>query len=504
VRLERIGRALENLVVLEITRAHRLRPERSEALARGVGRGEAQLDLDLVRHAHLRVDDNIPIREFSENRAEEIHGMTSRVVITGIGVVSPIGSSRAEFWQACLAGRSGACVLETPWVHDTGLATRIAAPVRGYTGSDAGIDLKQERVLDRTAVFAIGAAAEALRDAGLKTEPDPERRGQLLVHGVPPERLATVVGSGIGGLTSFEASHAIWRETRSKDAVKRYSLPMLIPNAPAGQVAIRFGARAECKALSTACAAGTMAIGDAWRLLRAGEADVVLAGGAEGVVLDEDAYGLMGFDRLRTLSTRNAEPERASRPFDRDRDGFVLGEGAAILVLEREEHAAARGAAPYAAIAGYSTNCDAHSMMALDESGDSIVALIRTGLQGAGIAVEDVDYISAHGTSTPLNDKTESLALRRLFGPRCDRLPVTGLKSMTGHAIGASGPIETAAAALSLREGVLAPTINYEHPDPECNVDVVANRPRKAQAHVCLKLSYGFGGHNACLVLTRP
>jgi 3-oxoacyl-[acyl-carrier-protein] synthase II len=269
-------------------------------------------------------------------------------------------------------------------------------------------------------------------------------------------------------------------------------------------VAIRFGARGECKAISTACAAGTMALGDAWRLLGSGEADVVIAGGAEGVVGDHDAYGLMGFDRLRTLSTRNDEPERASRPFERDRDGFVLGEGAAMLVLEREEHAAARGARAYAVVVGYGSNCDAHSMMQLDETGESIAAVIGAALRSAGLGPDDVDYVSAHGTSTLLNDKTEAKALRAVFGNRCDDIAVTGLKSMTGHAIAASGPMEAAAAVLSIDRGLLTPTINYDHPDPECDVDVVANRPREARPEVCLKLSYGFGGHNACLVLARP
>jgi 3-oxoacyl-[acyl-carrier-protein] synthase II len=278
---------------------------------------------------------------------------------------------------------------------------------------------------------------------------------------------------------------------------------MLIPNAPAGEVAIRSGARGECKAIATACAAGTMALGDAWRILRDGEADVVIAGGAEGGAGDEDAYALMGFDRLRTLSTRNDAPEKASRPFDRERDGFVLGEGACVLVLEREEHAAARGARPVAEVLGYATNCDALSMVQLDESGGSIVALVDAALAAAGLGRSDVDQVNAHGTSTPLNDKTEARAMRTLFGERCDRIPVTGLKSMTGHCIAASGPLETAAAALSLSTGVLTPTINYEHPDPECDVDVVANEPREHRGDVCLKLSYGFGGHNACLVLAR-
>lgn len=427
----------------------------------------------------------------------------SRIVMTGIGVVSPIGNSRETFWRSCLEGRSGARALNTPWVEETGLSTRFAACVDDYEHDDAGVEPRDVRLIDRTALFALGASREALLDAGFGLEPNLEKKGQLVVSGVDPLRLATVIGSGVGGLTSMERSHAVWRERRSKVAVKRYSLPMLIPNAPAGQVAVRYGARAECKSISTACASGTMSIGDGYRMLVRGDADVVLAGGAEGVALDEDAYALMGFERLQVLSTRNDEPDRASRPFERDRDGFVLGEGAGVFVLEREEHAAARGARPYAVIAGYASNCDAHSMMQIEPGGESLVRLIGDALRSADLGTHAIDYVSAHGTSTQLNDRTEAQVLRRVFGSHCDDIPVTALKSMTGHGIAAAGPIETAAAALSIRHGMLAPTINYDIPDPECDVDVVANRPRERGVAACLKLSYGFGGHNAALVLTE-
>ena len=427
-----------------------------------------------------------------------------RVVITGIGVVSPIGVGREPFWEACLEGRSGATRLETPWVRDTGLATQIACTLEGFDPVAAGVPKKQVNLLDRTTWFTLASAGEALVDAGFTLTPNPDNRNQLLVEGADPRRLTTHIGSGIGGVNTLEATHAIWRAAKSKNAVKRYTLPMLIPNAPAGQVAIRFGAKGECKAVCTACAAGTMALGDAWRLLSCGEADVAIAGGAEGFAADHDAYALMGFDRLRTMSTRNDDPQHASRPFDKLRDGFVLGEGAAVLVLEREEHAQARGAKPYAFIDGYASNCDAGSMMQLDETGESIVALIRTALDSAGRDVSEVAHVNAHGTSTVLNDKTESLALRKLLGPRYDSVSVTALKSMTGHAIGASGAMETAALALSIQRGVITPTINYEVPDPECDVDLVANQPREQRPALAVKLSYGFGGHNACLVLTAP
>ncbi len=418
-------------------------------------------------------------------------------------MVSPIGPTRDAFWTSCLEGRSGAVRLETPWVNETDLSTRIAAPVRDFDPVRAGIPGRQVPLLDRTSQFALAAAHEALTDAGFRLLAADDRREQLQVDGVDRDRIATIVGSGIGGLATLEVSHATWREKRSKVSIKRYSLPMLIPNAPAGQVAIRFGARGECKAISTACAAGTMSIGDAWRSVSEGFADLALAGGAEGVVGDDDSYGLMGFDRLKTLSTRNDDPQRASRPFDRDRDGFVLGEGAAVLVLEREEHARARGAEVYAEVRGYATNCDAHSMMQLDESGEVIVALIKDALRVADVGAGEIDHVSAHGTSTIVNDRTESKALRLMFGGRADDITVTALKSMTGHGIGASGPLETAALALGIRHHIQVPTINYETPDPECDVNVVANVPRQGAIQAALKLSYGFGGHNACLVLIR-
>jgi 3-oxoacyl-[acyl-carrier-protein] synthase II len=430
--------------------------------------------------------------------------MSHGVVITGIGVVSPIGADRETFWRSCLEGRSGVRALEGEWARETGLTSRIAAVVKDLDPVAAGLEIRLTRNLDRVTVFALAAAGEALADADLPVVPNAARRGQMLVGGVDPWRLATVIGSGVGGLTSLEISHATWRATRNKTTVKRYSLPMLIPNAPAAQVAIRFGARGECKALSTACAAGTMALGDAWRMIRSGEADVVLAGGAEGVAEDHDAYALMGFERLKTLSSRNDEPQRASRPFDRQRDGFVLGEGAAVMVLERAEHAAARGATAYARLAGYASNCDAHAMMQLDETGAPIVAVMTAALQAAGVDRERVDLVSAHGTSTLLNDRTESRALRTLYAEKADQIPVTALKSMTGHCIAASGAMETAAVCLGFRHGMITPTINYDEPDPECNVAVVGNRPLNQRPTVALKPSYGFGGHNACLVLTTP
>jgi len=425
----------------------------------------------------------------------------SRVVITGIGVVSAIGKTRDAFWAGCLAGRSGAATIETPWLRDTDIGTKFGALVRDFDPVAAGIASKDVSNLDRTSWFALAAAHEALADAGFKLTPRADAKERYTIENVDPERVATIMATGIGGLTTLETCHALWRETRTRVGAKRYGLLMLIPNAATGHIAIRIGAQGERKTITTACAGGTMAIGDAWRLLSTGEADVALAGGSEGLVGDADGFAFLGFDRLKTLSTRNDAPERASRPFDRDRDGFVLGEGSAVLILEREEHARARGARAYAAVLGYASNSNSDSFVQVDESGASIVTLGRRALGVAGRDANEVEHISAHGTSTIPNDRTEARAFHTLFGPRVDRIPVTALKSMTGHAIGASGALETAALALGLRHGWITPTINYEKPDPECDIDVVANAPRQARPRLALKFSYGFGGHNSCLAL---
>lgn len=428
--------------------------------------------------------------------------MKEAVWVTGLGIVSPLGLGVPEFWESCMAGRSAARVLKADWV--AGLSTKIAADIEEFDPIAAGLEKAHARNLDRTSQFAVAATMEALRDAGLTLSRSETRKRALQVDGVDPVRLGSIVGSGIGGLSAFEAAHGAWHQSRDKDKVKRYALPMLIPNAPAGQVALHVGAQAECKAISTACAAGTMAIGDAFRILGRGEADVMIAGGADGVAGDDDGFGLMGFERLKTLSTRNEDPQAASRPFDRDRDGFVLGEGAGFLILERESHARARGVRPYAVVSGYAANCDAHSMMQLDESGNSIHRLIDSALRDAEMIPADIDAVSAHGTSTIVNDRTESTAIRKTFGSRTGEVAVTGLKSMTGHAIAASGPMEAAAAVLAYREGFLAPTINYDTPDPECDIAVIANAPLRKTPQGTLKLSYGFGGHNAALIFAPP
>jgi 3-oxoacyl-[acyl-carrier-protein] synthase II len=428
---------------------------------------------------------------------------TPRVVVTGLGLVTSIGIGRAEFQEASLSGRSGGRALDFPWlVSGPRFTTRIGAPVTGFRASDFEIGEREADLLDPVSQYAIAGTLLALRDAGFTLSEGGSRGRGYRVVGIEPERLAVILGTGIGGLQTIEESHRRWNETPDS-VMRRYYLPMLIPNAAAAQVAIRFEAKGECKAVATACASGTMAAGDAFRAIRAGDCDVAIAGGADAILSDRDGYGLKGFDLLRAMSTRNGDPARASRPFDAARDGFVLSEGAGILVLEREEFARARGARVYAEVLGYGTNCDAYHMLMLDPEARSIVRLMTELVRRAGIDPKDVGYINAHGTSTPSNDRTETLAIKRAFGDHAYDLLVSSTKSMTGHSIGAAGGIEAAATALALHTGIVPPTINQETPDPECDLNYVPNRPVERRVDVAISNSFGFGGHNAALLLGR-
>lgn len=428
--------------------------------------------------------------------------MQEAVWMTGVGLVSSIGIGKDAFWSAALEGRSGACKLEWPLLDLGQTNTRIGAPVKGFEPQAHAIPQKDVSLLDMASQYALAAAREALLDAGFELSLVNPKRHQYAVAGIDPARFGVVMGSGIGGLTTLVDTLITWHDTHRRAACNRYGLPMLIPNAPAAQVAIRYSAQGEVKSVSTACAAGTMSIGDAFRLIRSGEADMVLCGGAESLLNDPEVLGLMGFDLLKTMSVRNDAPERASRPFDKDRDGFVLSEGAGVIVLEREGFARARGARAYAQVLSYASNCDAHNMMQIDPDGHAIEAMMRQALQRAGLQPTDLGYLNVHGTSTQLNDRVESLVLQRLLGD-ATRLPVSSTKSMTGHAIAASGAFEAIATGLSLYHGKLHPTINYETPDPACPIDCVPNQARTVPISVAMSSSYGFGGHNAGLVLAR-
>jgi 3-oxoacyl-[acyl-carrier-protein] synthase II len=430
---------------------------------------------------------------------------TRRVVVTGCGVVSPIGLDVPSFWAALLAGRTGTRRLRVPWLDEAEFRTLVGAPLQGFDLTARGFAAKDLKTLDPSCWYALAATQEALASAGVELRRADERETCFLAEGLDPERVATVIGSGVGGLTTFETVHRQWVEhaTFKGKAWMRYGLPMLIPNAPTANVAIRFGFHGECKSLPTACAAGTMSVGDAYRLVRDGEADVAVAGGADGVLTDLDGLGMIGFDVLRVMSARNDDGEHASRPFDRDRDGFVLGEGAGVVVLEAEAHARARGARPLAEVLSYASTSDAHSMMQPAPDGRMVVRAMRLALERAVLTPRQVQHVNAHGTGTPAGDRVEAAALREVFGDGSDAPWVSATKSMTGHCIGASGALEIVATVKALADGVMHQTQNLENVGEGCELNHVAGAPRRQRIDVALSASYGFGGHDAVVVLRR-
>ena len=404
-----------------------------------------------------------------------------RAVITGVGAITPLGNSVEEFWQGCLEGRSGIDYL-TQFDAST-YPVRIAGEVKGFDPEDY-MDRREARRMARFSQFAVAAARQAIESAGLK----PEREDS--------ERVGVLLGVGIGGFPNVDEG---MRTVVSRGGMRLdpFFIAKMLPNMAAAHVAMQFGLRGYNNTVTTACAAATQAMGDALELIRSGRADVVLAGGAEAALCE---LGLAGFAVMRALSTQNEPPQKASRPFDAKRDGFVAAEGAAIFVFESLEHAQRRGAPILAEVAGYGACNDAYHIVAPCTDG---VRCMRLALQDAGVSPEEVDYINAHGTSTPLNDAIETLAIKRVFGERAYRIPVSSTKSMVGHCFGAAGAVECVAVVKSIETGWLHPTINYEHPDPDCDLDYVPNQPRQAEVRVVLKNSFGFGGQNACLVFKR-
>ena len=425
--------------------------------------------------------------------------------MTGLGAVSPIGLSVPDFWASLLAGRTGTRRLEFPWLNTEVFRTHVGAPLTGFDLTQRGFQPKDLKVLDPTCWYALAATKEALESAGFELIETDEKQSGWRIGGVDHDRVATCIGSGQGGLTTFETVHRQWvlHASFKGTAWMRYGLPMLIPNAPSANVAIRFGFRGECRSEPTACAAGTMSIGNAYRLIRDGEADVAVAGGADGVMNDLDGLGLIGFDVLRVMSARNDDAEHALRPFDRGRDGFVLGEGAGVVVLESLEHARARGASPMAEVTAYASTCDAHSMMQPDPLGTMIVKAMTMAIERAGLEPREIGYVNAHATATPAGDAIEAAALRRVFGDGSGAPLVSATKSMTGHCIGASGALEAVATVKTLVEGVVHQTANLDDVDDGCELNHVVGSPRRAAIEHALTTSYGFGGHDAVLVLRR-
>jgi 3-oxoacyl-[acyl-carrier-protein] synthase II len=407
-----------------------------------------------------------------------------RVVITGMGAITPIGNTAQEFWAGLVEGRSGIGPITR--FDATTYPTRIAGEVRGFDPL-AYVDKKEARKLDPYLKYAIACAVMAVEDAGLKTDR------------VDATRFGVLVGSGIGGISTLLESHEVLL-TKGHDRVSPFFIPMLIINMAPGLISMRFGAKGPNSSVVTACATGNHAIGDATRIIQRGEADVMIAGGAEAIILP---LTIAGFCNMKAMSTRNDEPTRASRPFDADRDGFVCGEGGGLIVLESLHHALARDARIYAEVVGYGMTGDAHHMTAPDPEGDGAARAMAAALRDAGLDPSAVGYINAHGTSTPYNDKFETMAIKRVFGEHARHVAVSSTKSMTGHLLGAAGGIEAIATALAMYHGILPPTINYETPDPDCDLDYVPNQARKQEVDAALSNAFGFGGTNATLALAR-
>ena len=406
----------------------------------------------------------------------------ARVVVTGLGAVAPNGIGVEQFWGNIIRGVSGVATITRfdASKHDT----QIAGEVKGFDPLN-WIEKKEIRKMDLFIQFAIAAAQMAFDDAGLKVTDDGR------------ERMGVFVGTGMGGIPALEESHKILME-RGPSRVSAFFIPSIITNMGSGQISMRFGMKGPNSCVCTACATGNHAIGESFRLIQRGDADVMIAGGTEAVITP---LTIAGFSSMRALSTRNSEPERASRPFDKDRAGFVMGEGCGLMMLESLEHAQRRGVRIYAELVGYGMSADAYhiTLPALDGA----VRSMRLSLEDAKMPPSEVEYVNAHGTSTPAGDLNETLALKEVFGEHAKKLAVSSTKSMTGHLLGAAGGIESVITVLTLSKGMVPPTINYETPDPECDLDYVPNTARAAQVHAALTNSFGFGGTNASLICKR-
>ena len=411
-----------------------------------------------------------------------------RVVVTGLGVISPVGNSLDKFWKSLLEGKSA--VRRLTCFDPTYFTSKIAAEVKDFDPTSY-LSPKELRRMDRFVQFAVVAAKMALANSRMDMAKEDRTR------------MGTLVGSGIGGLHTIEKEHTQFLSLgpeKGPDRMSPFLIPMLIVNMAAGQISITLGLKGPNSAVATACATGNHAIGDAFRLIQHNDADVMVCGGSEAAITP---MGFGGFCALKALSTRNDDPERASRPFDKNRDGFVMGEGSGIVVLEEMTHAVKRNAPIYCEMIGYGMSADAYHMTAPDPQGDGAIRCMINSLKDAGIKPEEMDYINAHGTSTLYNDKIETLAIKKVFGSHARKIAISSTKSVTAHLLGAAGGVEMIACALAMKEGVVPPTINYETPDPECDLDYVPNKPRAAKIDVCMSNSLGFGGHNATLVMRK-
>jgi 3-oxoacyl-[acyl-carrier-protein] synthase II len=415
------------------------------------------------------------------------NGRGHRVVITGIGLLTPVGNGVKCAWEALLAGKSGGAPIKNFEVTDD-FDVRFAAEVKGWSPDDV-LDRKEAKRTDRFAQFAIWAAEEAVKDAGIKENVD-----QLTL-----DRIGVIIGSGIGGITTFEDQARTMVE-RGPRRISPFFVPMFIPDIAAGHVSMRYGFRGPNYCTVSACASSAHAVGDAFRILQRGDADIMVSGGAEATVTP---LTIAGFANMKALSARNDSPETASRPFDADRDGFVLGEGAGVVILETLEHAMNRGAPIYAEVVGFGQSADAYHLTAPAPEGAGAQLAMRHALDDAGIQTTDVDYVNAHGTSTPMNDLNETLAVKKVFGDHAYKLVMGSTKSMTGHLLGAAGAVETVISALVCKTGQIPPTINFETPDPACDLNYSHNKRSERTVNYAISNSFGFGGHNVCLAVKR-
>jgi len=410
--------------------------------------------------------------------------MSRRVVVTGLGMVTPLGTGVEENWEAVCSGSSGIGPITKFDASD--FPSRIAGEVKGFRSEDF-MDKQQMRRFDVFIHYAVASARMALEDSGLKITPK------------NAYRVGCLTGSGLGGLAMLEHYHQVLLE-KGPRKISPFFIPGIIANMAPGQIAIEFGAKGPNLSIETACAASCHAVGEAFRFIREGIADAMIAGGSEAVVTP---LALGGFCSMRALSTRNDEPEKASRPFELNRDGFVMGEGAGILILEEMESALERGARIYAEVVGYGATGDAYHVSAPEPDGEGAISCMKMAIDYAGLKPEDIDYINAHGTSTKLNDTSENKAVKAVFGEHAYKLAISSTKSMTGHLLGGAGGVEAIYTALTIKHGIIPPTINYETPDPECDLDYVPNVVRKAEVKTAMSNSFGFGGTNACLICTR-
>jgi 3-oxoacyl-[acyl-carrier-protein] synthase II len=409
----------------------------------------------------------------------------NRVVITGLGVISPVGNDISSFWNSLKEGKSG--IDKTTTFDVSAFDSRIAGEIKGFDPQAFGITKKEANRMEKFIQYAVACSKQAIQDSALDLEKENK------------ERIGVLIGSGIGSLRIIEAEYEVYLKG-GPSRISPFLIPMLIVNEASGQIGIMFGFRGPNSCITTACASGSHAIGDAYRIIQRGDADVMLTGGTESCIT---ILGVGGFCALKALSKRNDQPQKASRPFDAERDGFVIAEGAGVVVLENLGHAKKRNAPIYAEMIGFGLSCDAYHITAPDPDGYGASLAMKWALKDAKLNPESVDYINAHGTSTKLNDKVETMAIKKALGNHAKKVMVSSTKSMTGHLLGAGGGVECLACCLSIRDNIVAPTINYEYPDPDCDLDYVPNTARKTKVNICMSNSLGFGGHNATLVLKR-